>query len=137
MFCLYTLSLVRPAQVKIQMLTAFFCIVKLVPWNEVNLSHLYGILWKCLWLKRFQPIVFHIFFPIFAIGRICTHYLSSRPKPTSKKKYLPHIKLNDSCLAFRCTLFAKRKHLFFFQFAMHCSQSFKPVGFSVFERYPF
>ena len=37
MFCLYTLPLVRSAQAKIQICS----IVKLVPWNEVNLSHLY------------------------------------------------------------------------------------------------
>jgi len=41
MFCLYTLPLARPAQAKIQMLTAICSIVKLIPWNEVKLSHLY------------------------------------------------------------------------------------------------
>ena len=41
MFCLYTLPLARPAQSKIQMLTDICCIVKLIPWNKVNLSHLY------------------------------------------------------------------------------------------------
>ena len=44
MFCLYTLPLARPAQAKIQMLTAICSIVKLIPWNEVNLSLLYHIL---------------------------------------------------------------------------------------------
>ena len=29
----------RPAQAKIQMLTAICSIVKLIPWNEVNLCH--------------------------------------------------------------------------------------------------
>ena len=41
MFCLYTFPLARPAEAKIQNLTAFCCIVKLIPWNIVNLSHLY------------------------------------------------------------------------------------------------
>ena len=41
MFCLYTFLLARPAQAKIQNLTAICCIVKLIPWNVVNLSHLY------------------------------------------------------------------------------------------------
>ena len=40
MFCLYTLPLARPAQAKIQMLTAISSIVKLISWSEVNLSHL-------------------------------------------------------------------------------------------------
>ena len=44
MFCFYTLPLARPAQAKIQMLTAICSIVKLIPWNEVNLSLLYHIL---------------------------------------------------------------------------------------------
>ena len=37
MFCLYT----RPAQAKIQILTVICSIVKLIPWSEINLSHLY------------------------------------------------------------------------------------------------
>ena len=41
MFCLYTFPLARPAQAKIQNLTVICCIVKLIPWNVVNLSHLY------------------------------------------------------------------------------------------------
>ena len=41
MFCLYILPLARPAQAKVQMLTTSSCIVKLIPWNLVNLSHLY------------------------------------------------------------------------------------------------
>ena len=41
MFCLYTLPLDRPAHAKVQMLTTSSCIVKLIPWNLVNLSHLY------------------------------------------------------------------------------------------------
>ena len=41
MFCLYTFPLARPAQAKIQNLTAIWCIVKLIPWNVDNLSHLY------------------------------------------------------------------------------------------------
>ena len=41
MFCLYTLPLARPAQAKVQMLTTSSCIVKLIPWNLVNLSYLY------------------------------------------------------------------------------------------------
>ena len=41
MFCLYTLPLARPAQAQIQMLTAICSILKLIPRNEVNLSHLY------------------------------------------------------------------------------------------------
>ena len=41
MFCLYTFPLVRPAQAKIQNLTVICFIVKLIPWNVVNLSHLY------------------------------------------------------------------------------------------------
>ena len=43
MFCLYTLPLARPAQAKIQMLTAICSIVKLIPWTKVNLSHLYRL----------------------------------------------------------------------------------------------
>ena len=38
---LYTLPLARPAQAKVQMLTTSSCIVKSIPWNLVNLSHLY------------------------------------------------------------------------------------------------
>ena len=38
---LYTLPLAKPAQAKVQMLTTFSCIVKLIPWNLVNPSHLY------------------------------------------------------------------------------------------------
>jgi hypothetical protein len=73
----------------------------------------------CEW-KDFNPLCFIFFFSFFAIGRICTHYLSSRPKPTSKKiifashkvkRFMPCISLHLIC--------AKRKHLFFFQFAMH------------------
>ena len=41
MFCLHTLPLARPAQAKIQMLKAICSILKLIPWNEVNLSQLY------------------------------------------------------------------------------------------------
>ena len=41
MFCLYTLPLARPAQAKIQMLTVNCSFVKLIPWNLVNMSHLY------------------------------------------------------------------------------------------------
>ena len=41
MFCLYTFPLARPGQAKIQNLTAIGCIVKLIPWNVVDLSHLY------------------------------------------------------------------------------------------------
>ena len=41
MFYLNTLPLSKPAPAKIQMLTAICSIVKLIPWNEVNLSHLY------------------------------------------------------------------------------------------------
>ena len=40
MVCLYTLLLARPAQAKIQMLTAIYSIVKLIHWNLVNLSHI-------------------------------------------------------------------------------------------------
>ena len=36
MFCLYTFPLARPVQAKIQNLTAILCIVKLIPWNVVN-----------------------------------------------------------------------------------------------------
>ena len=43
MFCLYTLPLARPAQAKVQMLTNSSCIVKSIPWNLVNLSHLYRV----------------------------------------------------------------------------------------------
>ena len=49
MFCLYTLTLARPTQAEIQMLTIICSIVKLIPWNEVNLSHLY--LFNCLSYK--------------------------------------------------------------------------------------
>ena len=45
MFCLYTFPLARPAQTKIQYLTAICCIVKLIPWNVPNLSQLYKINW--------------------------------------------------------------------------------------------
>ena len=41
MFCLYTLPIARPAQAKVQMLTTSSCVVKSIPWNLVNLSHLY------------------------------------------------------------------------------------------------
>ena len=41
MFCLYTLPLARPAQAKVQMLITSSCTVKSIPWNLVNLSHLY------------------------------------------------------------------------------------------------
>ena len=51
MFCLYTLPLARPAQAKIQMLRAIWSIVKLIPWNKVNLSHLY-------FKKHFKPCLF-------------------------------------------------------------------------------
>ena len=40
MFCLYTFPLARPAQAKIQMLTAICSIVKLIPRNLVNLGRL-------------------------------------------------------------------------------------------------
>ena len=43
MFRLYTLLLSRPAQAKVQMLTNSSCIVKSIPWNLVNLSHLYRV----------------------------------------------------------------------------------------------
>ena len=36
MICLFTLPLARPVQAKIQNLTAILCIVKLIPWNVVN-----------------------------------------------------------------------------------------------------
>ena len=35
MFCLYTLPLAKPAQAKIQMLTAICSIVTLIPWNKL------------------------------------------------------------------------------------------------------
>ena len=38
---LHTLPLARPTQAKVQMLTTSSCIVKSIPWNLVNLSHLY------------------------------------------------------------------------------------------------
>jgi hypothetical protein len=53
MFCLYTLPLARPAEAKIQMLKAICSIVKLIPWNEVNLSHLYFVSFKKLGDFRF------------------------------------------------------------------------------------
>ena len=52
MFCLYTLPLARPAQAKIQMLTAICSIVKLIPWNLVNLSHLYIIKFIIKWFEE-------------------------------------------------------------------------------------
>ena len=64
MFCFYTLPLARPAQAKIQILTAICICVKLIFWNKVNLSHLYRkklyfprwLEWRCItkseqWLK--------------------------------------------------------------------------------------
>ena len=41
MSCLYILPLARPAQAKVQILTTSSCIVKSIPSNLVNLSHLY------------------------------------------------------------------------------------------------
>ena len=65
MLCLYTLPLARPAQAKVQMLTTSSCIVKLIPWTLVNLSHLYCttlqgrnpynfcFMWEKRWLHKF------------------------------------------------------------------------------------
>ena len=58
MFCLYTLPL-RPAQAKVQMLTAICSIVKLIPWNKVDLSHLKlnKIFWTFFyWPQSFLPV---------------------------------------------------------------------------------
>ena len=52
----FTLPLARAAQAKIQMLTAICSIVKLLPWNLVNLSHLYKIIPMLLW-NGLHPIV--------------------------------------------------------------------------------
>ena len=43
MVCLYTLLLARPTQAKVQMSTTSSWIVKAIPWNLVNLSHLYRV----------------------------------------------------------------------------------------------
>jgi hypothetical protein len=42
------------------------------------------------------------------------------PSQLAKKLYLPHIKLNDSCLAFRCTLFALKGNTYSF-FNLQCT----------------
>ena len=52
----FTLPLARAAQAKIQMLTAICSIVKLLPWNLVNLSHLYKIIPMLLW-NGLHPII--------------------------------------------------------------------------------
>ena len=53
MFFLYTFPLIRLAHAKIQNLKTICCIVKLIPWNIVNLSHLYK-------LKNISPFTLKI-----------------------------------------------------------------------------
>ena len=60
MFCLNTFPLVRPAQTEIQNLTAIWRIVKLIPWNVVNLSHLYFERAKQIWKKN--PTLFWLYY---------------------------------------------------------------------------
>ena len=80
MFCLYTLPLARPTQAKIQMLTAIRSIVKLIPSNEVNLSHLQINSWGApIGFKTIEWITYNSWFfcatvsPTYLLGKVCHH----------------------------------------------------------------
>ena len=77
MFCLYTLPLARPAQAKVQMITS----VKSIPWNLVNLSHLYYLQFRCschvhnwLWFLLMQDILYCSFLTHVHHKKICLGY---------------------------------------------------------------
>ena len=65
------MPLARPAHAKFQMLTAICSILKFIPWNEVNMSHLYlqsTLSWILLLIVGGTPLVaMHMYAPMSSL----------------------------------------------------------------------